>query len=104
MMTCQARRPPTKLRPGVANGGKASGGCDLHKCDLLPRLQESCQTIVATINALSTGIATQGRITEDDIGRLLSFTAATSGGAAAGLESSDPFWTADIVDAALAGN
>lgn len=67
-----------------------------------PRLQP--QTIVATINTMSAGISTQGRITKDDVVRLLSFTAATSEGAASGLSSSDPFWTTDIVDTALAGN
>ena len=67
-----------------------------------PRLQP--ETIVATINALSDGISTQGRIKQEDVTRLLSFTVATSGGAAPRLNSSDPFWTPDIVDAALAGN
>jgi len=67
-----------------------------------PKLES--ETIVATINALSAGISTQGRITQDDVSRLLSFTVATSGGAAPQLSSSDTFWTSDIVDAALAGN
>ena len=61
------------------------------------------EVIVAAINDMSSGISAMGRITQDDVARLLAFTAATAGGAAAGLNPSDPFWTPDIVDAALRG-
>ena len=59
------------------------------------------EIIVAAIDRLGDGISAQGRITRDDIARLLSFTAVAGDSEAASLAPSDPFWTNTFVETAL---